>query len=201
MKFLLLSMKWREDKTKPQVARLITYRMLKNTLFTSIFFIAGAMVAFGQGQQKPLSPPAQTAVTIDGKNISIKYSAPSMRGRKIFGGLEQYGKVWRAGANSATALHTDADLDVNGVAVPKGDYTLYVLLDQNQWQLIINKQTGQWGTEYSQAQDLGRVKMTMSKPSAPVETYKMTLSSTGAKSGKLQLEWENAVASVPFTVK
>ena len=169
-------------------------------LFAASLFLASAQEA--QKKKKAvLSPPAETSVTIDGKNISIKYAAPSMRGRKIFGGLEPYGKVWRAGANAATAFHTDADLDINGLSVPKGDYTLFVLLDQNQWQLIVNKQTGQWGLSYDQAQDLGRTKMTMSKPSAPVETYKMTLSSTGGKKGKLQLEWEETVASVDFTVK
>lgn len=157
--------------------------------------IAGAL-SFAQ---QP-SPPADTSVTINGKTISIKYHAPSMRGRKIFGGLEPYNKVWRAGANEATAFHTDANLDIKGLSVPAGDYTLFVWLDQNQWQLIINKQTGQWGLTYDKNQDLGRVPMDMSKPSAPIETYKMTLSSAGGNKGKLQLEWENTIASVPFTV-
>jgi len=127
------------------------------------------------------SPPADTSVTIAGKAIRINYSAPSMRGRKIFGGLEAYGRVWRAGANDATALHTDANLDIGGLTVPKGDYTLFVYLDPNQWQLIVSKQTGEWGLDYSQSRDLGRVKMDMSKPPKPIETYKMTLSSLGAR--------------------
>ena len=147
------------------------------------------------------SPPAQTSVTIQGKQISIKYCAPQMHGRKIFGGLEPYNKVWRAGANDATALHTTADLQIKSLSVPKGDYTIFVWLDAKQWQLIINKQTGQWGLEYHQAQDLGRVPMDMSKPSAPIDVYKITLSSAGGNNGKLQLEWENTIASVPFTVK
>ena len=148
-----------------------------------------------------LSPPAQTAVTISGKALRINYSAPGVRGRKIFGGLEPYGRVWRAGANEATAFHTDADLDINGLAVPKGDYTLWVFLDPKQWQLIVNKQTGQWGLDYDAKRDLGRVKMDMSKPAALVEKYKITLSSLGGNKGKLQLEWENTIASVPITVK
>src|SRR5580698_7562405 len=113
------------------------------------------------------SPAAETSVTIAGKQIAIKYHAPQMHGRKIFGGLEPYGKVWRAGANDATALHTTADLQIGSLAVPKGDYTIFVWLDAKQWQLIINKQTGQWGVEYHQNQDLGRVPMDMSKPPAP----------------------------------
>jgi hypothetical protein len=147
------------------------------------------------------SPPAETSVTIAGKAIRIQYAAPSMRGRKIFGGLEPYGRVWRAGANDATALHTDANLDIGGLSVPKGDYTLFVYLDPNQWQLIVSKQTGEWGLDYNPSRDLGRVKMDMSKPPKPIETYKMTLSSVGANKGKLQLAWENTIAEVGITVK
>lgn len=147
------------------------------------------------------SPPAETSVTIAGKAIRVNYSAPSMRGRKIFGGLEPYGRVWRAGANAATALHADANLDIGGLAVPKGDYTLFVYLDPNQWQLIVSKATGEWGLDYDQSKDLGRVKMEMSKPPKPIETYKMTLSSLGGNKGRLRLEWENTIAEVPITVK
>jgi hypothetical protein len=147
------------------------------------------------------SPPAETSVTIAGKTIRVKYSAPSMRGRKIFGGLEPYGRVWRAGANEATAFHTDANLDIGGLSVPKGDYTLFVYLDSKQWQLVLSKATGEWGLDYNPSRDLGRVKMDMSKPSKPIETYKMTLSSLGGNKAKLQLEWENTVAEVPILVK
>jgi Protein of unknown function (DUF2911) len=173
---------------------------LTKSLVSGLVLIVFAAIQYPVQAQKP-SPPAETSVTINGKKITITYSAPSMRERKIFGGLEPYGKVWRAGANEATSLSTDADLDINGLKVPAGKYTLYVWLDANQWQLIVNKQTGQWGTVYNEKQDLGRVQMTMSKPSAPVETYKMTLSSAGGNKGKLTLEWENTVASVPFTVQ
>ena len=109
--------------------------------------------------------------------------------------------VWRAGANSATALHTEADLDINGLMVPKGDYTLFALVNEDTWQLIVSKETGQWGLAYKKDNDLGRVKMTMSKPATPIETYVMTLSSAGGNKAKLQLEWENVIASVNITVK
>jgi hypothetical protein len=75
------------------------------------------------------------------------------------------------------------------------------LADSNQWKLIINKQTGQWGLDYSQNRDLGRVAMNISKPPAPVETMKITLSSEGGNKGKLQLAWDNTIASVPITLK
>ena len=152
--------------------------------------------------------PAQTASgVIGGKTITIKYSAPSVKGRKIFGegGLvmkDPGAPVWRAGANGATALHTDADLMIADLTVPAGDYTLFVdVKDADHWELIVNKQTGQWGLAYKAANDLGHVKMMMTKPPALVETLKYSIASTGGKKGTIQLEWENHVASVPISTK
>ena len=177
--------------------------MMKSVLICA----AVAALTAGTGFSQPKSPPADTSVTIAGKLIQIKYSAPSVRGRKIFGpdGLlshEAHYPVWRAGANSATALHTDAELDIKGLAVPPGDYTLFVNVgDPDQWELIVSKDTKEWGLAYKEHMDLGRVKMTMSVPSSPVEVFKITLSSTGGNAGELQMEWEKHIASVPFKVK
>lgn len=148
-------------------------------------------------------------VTIGENVISIRYSAPSVRGRRgrIFGsdGLVSRDRTypaWRAGANAATSFHTDADLDLGGLAVAKGDYTLYVWVkDPDAWELIVNKQTGQWGLDYTAAQDLGRVKMTMTKPPEPLERLKYVLTDKGNGQGELRLEWEDHIASVPMTVK
>ena len=85
--------------------------------------------------------------------------------------------------------------------VPKGDYTLWVLLEANQWTLIINKQTGQWGLEYNKDRDLGRVPMMTSKTPKPTETLKIVLATGGANQGKLEIAWENYDAAAPFTVK
>jgi Protein of unknown function (DUF2911) len=167
-------------------------------------FIAAAGLAFAETKS------GQTeSIAINGKTIGIKYSAPAVNGRegKLFGkdgtiGQDANYPVWRAGANNATELHTDADLDIGGLAVTKGDYTLFVnLANPAGWELIINKQTGQQGLDYDAKQDLGRVKMTMSKPPAMVEQLKYTLSNAGGNKGKLQLAWEDHVASVSFTVK
>jgi hypothetical protein len=149
------------------------------------------------------------STTIDGKKISIVYSSPAVNNRagKLFGkdgriGQDQNYPVWRAGANEATALHTDGDLDLGGLNVPKGDYTLFVnLANPASWELIVNKQTGQGGLDYDAKQDLGRVKMTMSKPAAMVEQLMYKISGAGPHKGKLELAWENVDASVNFTVK
>jgi Protein of unknown function (DUF2911) len=152
--------------------------------------------------------PAETATgKVGNATLVIKYAAPSVRGRQIFGegGLvmgDPTAPIWRAGANDATSFHTDADLDIGGLSVPKGDYTLFVnLKDPDAWELVINKQTGQWGLTYDPSKDLGRVKMEMSKPPAPVETLKYTISSAGGNKGTIQLAWEKHVASVPVTAK
>jgi hypothetical protein len=150
--------------------------------------------------QVVLSPPAHTSVKFGGVRISVTYSAPSRRKRVIFGGLEPYRKVWRAGANNATALHTDADLKIGELLVPKGDYTLFVWLDEKQWLLIVNKQTGQTGLQYDLQRDLGRVPMKMSRPPKTIEKFRITLSKTGSETGLLDLAWEDTVASVDFTV-
>jgi len=153
------------------------------------------------------SPPMTATGTIAGKTLSIKYGAPSVRGRQIFGDGGRISQdpnypVWRAGANPATLFHTDADLQIGDLRVPKGDYSLYVLVkDPDAWQLIINKQVGQWGLEYDPAQDLGRVKMMMNKPPALIEQLKYVISSDGPKSGKIQLEWENHIATVHVLAK
>jgi len=152
------------------------------------------------------SPAAEATATFGGKKVTINYSAPSVRGRQIFGAggrVSQDGTypVWRFGANSATKFHTDANLDIEGLKVPAGDYTLYAQVDSEPWQLIVSKQTGQWGTIYKKENDLGRVKMTMAKPASLVETMKITLTATGAAAGKLLVEWEKLGASVNFKVE
>jgi hypothetical protein len=170
-------------------------------------FAIAIMGAVGLLSAQVLSPDATTSLTIAGKVLAIKYSAPSLRGRQVFGrggviSNDPTYPVWRAGANSATSFHTDADLTIGSLSVPKGDYTIYALVeDPDNWQLIINKQTGQWGLTYDEKQDLGRVKMIMSKPAAPIEVYKMTLTAAGPKSAKLTMAWDGHIATLPITLK
>jgi Protein of unknown function (DUF2911) len=147
--------------------------------------------------KKPLSPQATASVTFaDGKTVTINYSAPSMRGRKIFGGLVPYDQVWRTGANAATSLKTDANLTIGGTAVPAGSYTLYTIPSESHWTLIINKQTGQWGTKYTQGEDLARIPMQVTQRPSGLELFTISLDKTGADSATLKLEWENTIASV-----
>ena len=174
---------------------------MKSTLIVAALALAALVYAE--------TKTGQTAsVTIGGKTVTISYSSPAVNGRvgKLFGkdgtiGGDDHYPVWRAGANAATALHTDANLVIGNLKVPKGDYTLFVnLADPDNWELIVNKQTGQSGLEYDQKQDLGRARMTMSKPPAMVEQLKYTLTVNGSK-GRLQLAWENHVATVAIAAE
>lgn len=147
------------------------------------------------------SPPGTAEVTLNGKQITIKYSRPSMRGRKIMGDLVPYGKVWRTGANSATALSTPIDLNIGGANVPAGNYTVFTLPSATTWKLIINKQTGQWGLEYHENQDLTRVDMQKSELSSPVEEFTISFNKKGENSADLVLEWEKTRLTVPVQAK
>ena len=171
-----------------------------NLTFLAIIF-AVAMPAFAQMQmpgdkKAPLSPPGKAETTINGKKITVDYSRPSMRGRKIVGALVPYNKVWRTGANSATSFATETDLDIGGEKIPKGKYTLYTWPSEKTWKLIINKQTGQWGTEYDQAQDLARVDLKKEALKKPVETFTISFSPVKNGTTDLILEWENTRLSV-----
>lgn len=170
------------------------------TMIAVLLCTLAAVAQMGGDKSKRPSPPGQASVAFaDGKTITIDYSRPSAKGRQIFGGLVPYGKVWRTGANEATTFVTTADLMVGSQHVPAGKYTLYTLPEAEKWTLIVNKQTGQWGTVYDEKQDLVRVPMKVSKTSAPVEQFTISLDKTGAKAATLKLEWADTRASVDVT--
>jgi hypothetical protein len=144
-----------------------------------------------QSTKKALPSPAATAeVSLGGKQVKIDYHTPSMRGRKIMGGLVPYGQVWRTGANDATTLITAAHLKIGTLDVPAGTYTIYTLPSASQWLLIVNKQTGQWGTTYNQPQDLGRTPMQGKTLLAPQEKMSISFEHTSGSSTELHVKWE-----------
>jgi hypothetical protein len=152
-------------------------------------------------KSKRPSPPGTAEVVLKGKKVTIDYSRPSMKGRKIVGELVPYGKVWRTGANEATTLTTEADLNIGGTDVPAGKYTLYTLPSEGTWKLIINKQTGQWGTVYDESQDLARVDLKKSSLKEPVEQFTISFRTKNNTSADLVLQWETTELSVAVTAK
>jgi hypothetical protein len=160
---------------------------------------AAALIGVTASLDAQSSPRDTTRASVGGATVLVDYGRPSKRGRDIFGGLVPYGEVWRTGANQATHFVTDKPLMFGSLMVPAGTYTIYTLPGATSWKLIINKQTGQWGTEYDQAQDLGRVDMKVEKLTAAVEQFTIKVVPS-AKGGVVRLEWDASAAVVPFMV-
>lgn len=146
------------------------------------------------------SPPASTSVTIAGKKISVDYYAPSMHGRKIMDGLVPFGEVWCTGANYATQLNTQAELEIGDLKLPKGSYSIWTIPSEKEWTLIINKETGQSHLDYDPSADFGRTKMAVKSLKSPVETFTIELRAEQGEKGTLALRWENTEASIAFKV-
>jgi hypothetical protein len=149
-----------------------------------------AQMEMPQNGKPLLSPPAVATVSLEGQNITIKYNTPSMRGRVIFGGLVPYGKVWRTGANPATTLVTPIPLHIGRLLVPAGTYTLYTLPAKDKWMLIVNKHTGQWGTEYYPNEDLGRVELKSHTLDSPQEVMSISFDDIKPASAELHIRWD-----------
>jgi len=148
-----------------------------------------AQVASPAGDQKLLSPPERSSTVIDGQTITIDYGAPSLRGRKILGELIPVNKVWRTGANAATTLKTPINLKIGDLDVPAGTYTVYSIVTEKGYQLIINKQIGQWGTEYDQSQDLGRTRLNTNDTDGPIERLLIDFENTHDNKTELHIKW------------
>jgi hypothetical protein len=170
--------------------------MLKRVLATvGLIFLTAPVQA-----QRYTSPSANVSATIGGKKISVAYYAPSMHERKVFGGLVPFGQVWCTGANYATAITSEAPLEMGSLKLPKGSFSIWTIPTEKDWTLIINKETGQYHLNYDASKDFGRTKINVKTLLRPVETFRIELRDGGANKGTLALIWENTEASIPFTV-
>jgi hypothetical protein len=144
-----------------------------------------------------VSPRDTVEVERSGVRIWVDYGRPSARGRAVFGVLVPWGQVWRAGANAATQFRTNVDLNLGGTLVPAGTYTLWIIPDRASAKLIINKQTGQWGTAYDATQDLTRIDLSVERLARPVDQFTIDVGPAPA-GGVLRFAWENQRFSVNF---
>jgi hypothetical protein len=160
------------------------------------------VVAAQQDKAKRPSPPAQAAWDLgSGKSITIDYSSPRAKGRKVYGELVPFGQVWRTGANEATTLVTPVDLSIGGTAVPAGSYTIFTVPNKDKWTLVISKKTGEWGTDYpGQANDLARVDMKVSTLPSPAENFTISFEKS-PNGGAMNIDWETTRASVAIAKK
>jgi hypothetical protein len=181
-----------------KVSSSMLLRLLSSTAVAAgLFCIVSTPAALAQGGKPLLSPAATASVTLAGKTVMIHYNQPSLRGRQL-GGPEivPWNKVWRTGANPATSLMTPVPLHIGALLVPAGSYTIYTLPNPGKWMLIVNKQTGQWGTVYNMDQDLGRTPM--KNQTLPGSQEVMTISFDDIKrdSAELHLRWGTVDESV-----
>jgi DUF2911 family protein len=158
-------------------------------------------------KEKRVSPHETVSATIEGAQIKIVYGRPYTKDpktgemRKIWGSLVPFGKVWRLGADEATLLTTDKEIELGGTKIPAGSYSLYLQPEENGGaKLIVNKQTGQWGTKYDEGQDFARIDMKKNSLAPEVKQFTITLNKK-ASGGMLHLKWENIDYSAPITVQ
>jgi hypothetical protein len=194
-------------------------------LLLALLLAAFPAVGFAQQTQQPASPRvarsgvATTTVHLDGRQIGdrwatgasqlvgpsrieIEYGQPHRRGRTVFGELVPFGRVWRAGANLATHLHTDVEVRIGETMIPRGSYSLYILPEEGNWTLIVNSRNREWGTVYSQEHDVARIPMTLRTLGEPLESFTIWLipSAEAAAAGELRMAWDTIEASVPWSV-
>jgi hypothetical protein len=159
------------------------------------FFVNLIFVSLTFAQEKLLSPEATVEANIQGVGIEIQYCRPSARGRKMVGGVDPYGKVWRTGANKATSISFDKDVIIEGKNLAKGKYGFFTIPTEDEWTIIFNKTYEQWGAyDYDEKQDVLRVVVKAKKSPSFVETFTIT-----PEKDNISLIWENFI--VPFRVK
>jgi len=142
-----------------------------------------------------------TRATIGAAELFVDYGRPLRRGRDILGNVVPYDVVWRTGANAATQFSTSAPITLGGVALARGMYTLWTLPSRDGAMLIINRQTGQWGTGYNARMDLARAPLSTEVLAQPVDTFTISVEAAGAHAGRLVLRWDRFAWSAPITVK
>jgi Protein of unknown function (DUF2911) len=182
-------------------AQLGERKMKTRSMAVSLVLLLFASLAVAQQDKSARpSPPAKASCSMgDGATITVDYSSPKVKGRKIFGGLVPYGQEWRLGANEATTFVTTANVTVGGTKVPAGSYTLFAVPEADKWTLVISKKTGEWGVPYpGKDSDFARVDMKAAKLPSNAENFAIAFDKTGAGC-TMQVEWETARATVDIS--
>ncbi|QMU31240.1 DUF2911 domain-containing protein [Adhaeribacter radiodurans] len=175
-------------------------KQFRASLLLCLFFTISTLAFAQQDKTQRVSPPATASGKIGSTQVTINYSSPSVKGRKIFGEKEPYGKVWRTGANEATTITFDKDVTIEGQPLKAGTYALFTIPNQTEWTVIFNKTAEQWGAfKYDQAQDALRVKVKPTTTKELTERLKIDVTPKGKNTGTVTMKWENA--QVSFRIK
>lgn len=174
-------------------------------MLTKLFLSAGiTLLSLGINAQSLKTPQPSTTQTIKQDlgigSVELSYSRPGMKGRKIFGDLVPFGKVWRTGANSATTLQFTDSVTIGGTRIAPGKYGLLTIPDKDQWTVIISQQTDVTSpAAYQQDKDLARLTIKPVNNTSPVETFTMQFANVKSNSADLQIMWDNTTVNVPIT--
>jgi hypothetical protein len=175
--------------------------MQKRIAFMPLFALVITAMSFAQTGNRPSPAASATCDLGGGKTIKTDYSSPRAKGRKIFGELVPYGKVWRTGANEASTFVPSTDVVVGGKNLPAGNYTIFTVPNADKWTLIINKKTAEWGIPYKyESDELARIDMKVSKLPSPMENFTISYEKSG-NGCTMNIEWETTRASVDITAK
>jgi hypothetical protein len=192
--------------------RMLSYSGARSTYKVEVFRLAeppdveaiGAKFAAteqGEGRASALSVRDTLRATIGNASFTVDYGRPLVRGRTLLGDVVPYDYVWRTGANAATQFSTSAAITLGGIALPPGTYTLWTLPRRDGVSLIVNRQTGQWGTGYGPGHDIGRTSLATGATAQSVEKFTISIESVNARSGTLVLEWGPFRWTAPISVK
>jgi hypothetical protein len=199
------------DVTVDSAGRMLAYSGMRSTYKVAvertdasldIDSVAARFAAIeGKTGQQQLSVRDTTRTSVGGADFVVDYGRPLARGRALLGNVINYDRVWRTGANAATQLTISAPITLAGLPVPAGTYTLWTLPRRTGVELIVNRQTGQWGTEYGPAHDLGRVPMEADSVSPPVEKFTIAVEAGAGRRGRLVMSWGTFRWTAPFVVR
>ena len=170
-------------------------------ILSTVFICTIAAIATAQ-LKVPAPSPTQTIKQDFGlSSMELIYSRPAMKGRKIFGDLVPWSKVWRTGANNATRLKFNDDVMIGGKALKAGEYALYTIPGENEWDIIINKGSANWGTNYKQEDDVLRIKAKPMKLNDKVETFTIQFANLQPTSADLHIMWDKTAVAIPITTE
>lgn len=172
--------------------------MIRKLLVATILF--ATLSADAQQLRTPAPSPTQTLQQDFGiSSVQLIYSRPAMKGRKIFGDLVPFGKVWRTGANQATRIKFADDVSIGGKPLKAGEYAIFTIPNENEWEIIINKGSENWGTVYKQEDDLLRVKVKPTQLNSAVENFTMQFENITPTSTDLAIMWDKTAVRLPIT--
>ncbi|MCG7280884.1 DUF2911 domain-containing protein [Chryseobacterium taklimakanense] len=169
---------------------------MKRLLITALFAIS--VSAYSQWTLPAASPRATVEQQFSMSKITVDYGRPGVKGRKVFGDLVPYGKVWRAGANSSTKIEFRQSINFGGVVVPAGKYGLYILPNEKDWKIILNSDSQSWGTAYDASKDLYSVVVPVQKMADRQEFFEIALQPLDDNAIDLVFKWDNVKAAVPM---